>query len=576
MKRKYVIKSVALACAGLYFILSAASAACMPQVLAADLKKKTVVTAASESGTETAADFEGETATDSTEKADGIAVNPSGEQDLVNSGVWALDEANAPVVQAESAILMDAESGAILYAKNIHTERYPASITKILTCLIAREKSQLTDTVTFSTNAVYGIERGSSNIGIDEGETMTMEQCLYGILLASANEVAVAVAEHVAGSTSAFADLMNLKAKELGCTDSHFVNPNGLPNDAHYTSAYDMALIARAFFADETLARIAGTASYHIPATPTQPDEIQLMNHHRMLMGCLYGSKYSYPYTVGGKTGYTDVARQTLVTCAEKDGKKLICVVMKDEAPYHYEDTKSLFEYGFNHFNKLDAFSCLTREQIGTLICSNLGDVDYQLPAQADIMVPDGVDYSQLSTDIDTTASSLKGTIRFYYQDREAGNIPFTYTARQQLTQNTTEQTRESTDDTQAVGKESGSSGMIKWVIALVLCGICALLTLVTYMSHCKEKKRQQRRKEILQRSRKRRASIAEDTITQRSRRNTSAIEDLEDSGDYDAQYGDDTADHTDDMAYDEDDASADSEDVEYRFHEEDEDDEDF
>ena len=258
-----------------------------------------------------------------------------------------------PSLTAESAILMDAQTGTTMYEKDIYTKRYPASITKIMTCLVARKHAKLNEVVTFSNEAVFGIERNSSNIGIDVGESMSMEDCLYAILLASANEVASAVAEHVGGSVEGFAQMMNEEAIALGCQNTHFVNANGLPDENHYTTAYDMALITRAFFADEVLTEIAGTVFYHINATLTQPDEIDLQNHHRMLVGCRYGSKYSYEYTLGGKTGYTDVARQTLVTCAQKDDMRLICVVLKDETPEHYLDTTNLMEYGFANFAQL-------------------------------------------------------------------------------------------------------------------------------------------------------------------------------------------------------------------------------
>ena len=259
-----------------------------------------------------ASELDGDTLIDP-DQQDGDETTSAGNENT-ESGV------SAPGVIAESAILMDARSGAILYEKNIHTQRYPASITKLLTCLVAKKNSELSDVVTFSKEAVFGIERRSSNIGIDVGETLTMEECLYAILLESANEVASAVAEHVGGSIEGFTRMMNEEAASLGCADSNFVNANGLPDDNHYTSAYDMALIAQAFFADEKLSEISGTVYYQLLPTATQPDEINLQNHHRLLMGCRYGSKYSYEYTVGGKTGYTDVARQTLVTCAEKDG----------------------------------------------------------------------------------------------------------------------------------------------------------------------------------------------------------------------------------------------------------------
>lgn len=263
------------------------------------------------------------------------------------------DVVSKPTVTAESAILMDAQTGTTMYEKDIYTKRYPASITKIMTCLVARKHAKLNEVVTFSNEAVFGIERNSSNIGIDVGESMSMEQCLYAILLASANEVASAVAEHVGGSVEGFAQMMNEEALALGCQNTHFVNANGLPDEDHYTTAYDMALMTRAFFADEVLAEMAGTVFYHINATMTQPDEIDLQNHHRMLVGCRYGSKYSYEYTLGGKTGYTDVARQTLVTCAQKDDMRLVCVVLKDETPEHYLDTTNLMEYGFANFAQL-------------------------------------------------------------------------------------------------------------------------------------------------------------------------------------------------------------------------------
>ena len=156
-----------------------------------------------------------------------------------------------PVVSAESAILMDADTGAILYAKNIHQQEYPASTTKILTTLIASERCSMDEIVDFSYDAVHDIDPGSNHIAIDPGEPgeqLTMEECLNAILIRSANEVSFAVAEHISGTTwQDFAPIMNERAKELGCVDSNFVNPNGLPNEDHYTSAYDLAMIEELF-----------------------------------------------------------------------------------------------------------------------------------------------------------------------------------------------------------------------------------------------------------------------------------------------------------------------------------------
>ena len=190
-----------------------------------------------------------------------------------------------PAIGAQSAILLEANTGVILYAKNIDERLYPASTTKLMTCLIAAEKCQLGETITFSHDAVFSLEPGSSNMGIDEGQAMPLEECLYGILVASANEVANAVAEHIAGSRDAFAEMMNEKAAELGCKNTHFVNAHGLHDDDHYVSAYDLALIAKAFFQNELPAKIGNTASYHFKPTNTQPDDFIKRNKHELITG---------------------------------------------------------------------------------------------------------------------------------------------------------------------------------------------------------------------------------------------------------------------------------------------------
>lgn len=251
-----------------------------------------------------------------------------------------------PEIGAQSAILMDAETGVILYAKNIHDKLYPASTTKILTCLIAAEEGNLDDMVTFSTEAVFSVPADGSNMGMDVGQSITLEQCLYGILVGSANEVANAVAEHISGSIDDFVALMNERAKQLGCTDSHFMNTNGLHDDEHYTSAYDLATVSRAFFQNEMLCKIGNTARYHFEPTATQPDDFYLRNKHMLING-----EIPYNGILGGKTGYTDLARQTLVTCAEQDGMKLICVILKEESPNQFSDTVELLNYGFQNFH---------------------------------------------------------------------------------------------------------------------------------------------------------------------------------------------------------------------------------
>lgn len=256
-----------------------------------------------------------------------------------------------PAVSARSAILIEANTGTILYAKNIHDRLYPASTTKILTAYIARQNSSLNEMVEYSAEAVNSIDwRNDSNIGIKIGEAITMEQSLYGLMVGSANECGNAIGEHISGSIEAFVELMNKTAQELGCTDSHFVTTNGKHDDDHYTSAHDLALIAQKYFSDELLCKMSDTASYVLPESPTLSRELIPNSKNKLLPN----KQYAYEYLVGSKTGYTDIARQNLVSCAEKDGLKLICVVMRDEAPMQYTDTIDLFNYGFSNFKAVN------------------------------------------------------------------------------------------------------------------------------------------------------------------------------------------------------------------------------
>ena len=340
-----------------------------------------------------------------------------------------------PVISAESAILIDADTGAILYAKNIHQKEYPASTTKILTTLIASERCSMDEIVDFSYDAVHDIDPGSNHIAIDPGEQLTMEECLNAILIRSANEVSFAVAEHISGTTwQDFGTIMNERAKELGCVDSHFVNPNGLPNEDHYTSAYDLAMIGKAFFANEALCKMTMTHMLHILPSERQPDDIMEVNK----MELIPGGKYAYPYLVGCKTGYTDAARSTLVSCAEKDGMKLICVVMKDENPNYYEDTISLFDYGFSNFQKVNISQTETKyniENAGSFYSGNdiFGNSKPILELNQDdcITLPNTITFQDAISDIsyDNTEPGQVAVITYTYHDVVLGTASLDFTA---------------------------------------------------------------------------------------------------------------------------------------------------
>ena len=255
---------------------------------------------------------------------------------------------------AESAILMDATTGKILYEKNSRTKQYPASITKLMTILLALEHGSLEDEITFSHDAVFSIEPGSAHIAIQEGEILTLEQVLYGIMLRSANECANAAAEYVDGSMEKFAEHMTARAKELGCENTNFVNANGLFDENHYTTAYDMALIAQELLKNETYRSMMSNTYYLIPPTNKQPEERPLHGQHQMLNE---NSLYYYEPAEGGKTGYTVEAQNTLVTYAKQGDTELIAVVIKCNGAQHYVDTKTLFEYGFANYQTVKAFS---------------------------------------------------------------------------------------------------------------------------------------------------------------------------------------------------------------------------
>ncbi|MGN0400171.1 MAG: D-alanyl-D-alanine carboxypeptidase family protein [Blautia sp.] len=253
-----------------------------------------------------------------------------------------------PKVVAETAILMDMDSGQILYAKGIDEKRYPASTTKIMTAWIALENSTLSEEINFTAEAVNSIEPGSTHIGIKPGEILTMEQSLYAILLASANEVSNGVAQHVGGSISEFVDMMNTKAASLGCENTHFVNPSGLHDDNHYTTARDLAVITSAAYKNKTFRDIIKTEYYIEPTTNITNEERWLNNHHKMLV---QGERH-YEGCTGGKTGYTTNAGNTLVTCASRNGINLVAVILTDTLLYQYTDTAALLDYGFNNFHK--------------------------------------------------------------------------------------------------------------------------------------------------------------------------------------------------------------------------------
>ena len=241
-------------------------------------------------------------------------------------------------VSASSAILMEQQSGRVLYEKEAHEVRRIASITKIMTAILAIESGKLNDSVKVTENAVRA--EGSS-IYLKPGETIKLEDLVYGMMLRSGNDAATAIAEHVGGSLEGFVYLMNQKASEIGMDQTHFANPHGLDDhEDHYSTAYDMALLTRYAMSNDTYKLISGTKVHRAP-NPTENWDRVWKNKNRLLTEL-------YDYTTGGKTGYTKRAKRTLVTTATRGDLNLIAVTLN--GPDDWNDHINMYENGFHNF----------------------------------------------------------------------------------------------------------------------------------------------------------------------------------------------------------------------------------
>lgn len=292
-----------------------------------------------EANAENSEDEEGEEGNE--EESSAADADQAGKKEPVSKG-WPV----APETRSGSVYMIEANTGAVLYEKDIDTKRYPASTTKILTALVALENCSLTETVKFSKNAVT-LEDGASSIDAVEGEEMSMKDCLYGLLLPSGNDCGNAIAEHISGSVEAFMDLMNAKAEELGCESTHFTNPHGLFDPNHYTTASDLMKIARAAFNNSAFCEIISHPTYTISAT-NKSDPRPVESTHYMKIP---GSSYYNETVVGGKTGYLPESGRCLVTLAKHNGLTVIVITLFC-ADYNgvFLDTQELLDYVFNGF----------------------------------------------------------------------------------------------------------------------------------------------------------------------------------------------------------------------------------
>ncbi|MFQ6817681.1 MAG: D-alanyl-D-alanine carboxypeptidase family protein [Blautia sp.] len=284
-----------------------------------------------------------------------------------------------PEITSTAAVIMEDSTNTVLYAKNADQQLYPGGTVKVMTTLLALENTQLTDQVTMTDTGVSGVTDGGANISAQLDEVFTIEQCLYAMMLSSANDIALQVAEHIGGSVEGFVQMMNDRAAQLGCTGTVFTNPTGLPDENQHTTAHDMALIMKAAIDNDTFRTIAGTTSYTISATNVSGGERVLTNNFSMLNSA--NAAY-YPNCIGGREGYTEASGSTLVCGAEKNGTTLIAVVLQGASGTTAAEAGSLLNYGFDNFQML-----------------SLGDTDFNMLSGGNVFVPVGATADSLTAE---------------------------------------------------------------------------------------------------------------------------------------------------------------------------------
>ena len=299
----------------------------------------------------------------------------------VDSNSWA-GWPQAEDVDAKTGIVMEAETGAILYAKGMDAQRYPASLTKVMTALLLTENCSMDEQITMTETGMAEAYPGSSNCSPVLGEVFTAEQCLQMILIKSANDVATQVAEYIGGSVQGFADQMNARAAELGCTNTHFTNASGLESTDHYTSAHDLALITREDLKNEKIREVLGTLYVTIPATNMSAE--RGYGTHIMMLDP--SNPYYYEGCIGGKTGFTDEAQNCLIVCAERNGVTLIGVLMDcTDGTRICQDMAKILDYGFGQFTKTDMAAGLNVTEGGkAMIPAGVSAGDLETKATAD------------------------------------------------------------------------------------------------------------------------------------------------------------------------------------------------
>jgi len=390
-----------------------------------------------------------------------------------------------PNVHAHAAIVLDINSKAIVYAKNINEVFYPASITKYLTALIALENAELEDIIYMSEESVFSVDWGYAHIGMKPEEELTLEDALYALLLASANEVAYAIAENVGtamgGDYDTFIQAMNDRAVELGAINSRWQNASGVHAENHYTTAYDMALITAAFHQRPEYQQFLEVLEHTIEPTELTEEERNLFQNHQMLWE---ENPHFYEYADGGKTGFTNQAGTTLVTTADNGELQFVAVVLHDYGVEAYNGTRAMLDYAFDNFSKV------------SLIENDQGeDIETFHDPEAYILLPDTVTFAEVEREFILTNGKQAQAI-YTYHGQVVGVTEVTlshiYFERVAAAEAEELAAAEQEQASRPVEEATNESNPILLVVAVILAILLGLLIIVNIIMQRKRRQRKE------------------------------------------------------------------------------------
>lgn len=423
-----------------------------------------------------------------------VSAEPSVTSDSVQeTPVIALPE--VPSLLSDAAIVINAKTGAVLYEKNSHGIYHPASCTKIMTALLTLENGVLSDTVTMSHNAIWGIDRDSSHIALDVDEEISVNDLLHGLLIASGNECAMGLAEYTSakcggnGTVEDFVDRMNRRAVELGAQNTHFVNPHGLYDDAHVTTPYDLAQIMRYCIQNQTFVSISGTTHYTV-YTNYAPSGRPFSHSNKLLTR----GSYHNEDVICGKTGYTKDSGGSLVSYASRDGMELITVTMGTTALKNsFEDTTALLNFCFENYSQV--VPTAANKALASLTLSSGVDATVYSDVPENVILPKGLSFADLtpqstvyaSLSLPLAAGTPVGTVRWYYLDKEFASATL-YTSTEVLPPVPEEET-----------KDTPLFFRILLIAALVLIGIIVLFFIAAFINRSIRRAKRRRRKRVHQ-----------------------------------------------------------------------------